>query len=413
VVWGAVAGIVVSAAEPGKAMQLHIPTLSIIAVFITEILGLLLLFAWRREQETSALLWWGTGYLLGGFGFALLSARGVIPNVISMEIANALMLVTYSCLLAGTRAFGGRDTPIAAFVLAPLLWLTLMRVPAFATDLTLRIATMSMLQATFTFMMAYELWRDRAESLLSRWPGIIVLLAHSVVLTVRIVMVGTVPSLTAGNFISSPQFATMVFGTVLFTITMAFLMLSLTKERGELRHKRASQVDPLTGLANRRAFLDNGEALVRNRARGLAAPATPFAVILADLDRFKMINDAFGHAVGDEVLQIFARTLRDTIDADDLVGRLGGEEFAIILRAADRDRALLVSERIRFAFADAAADVAGNPVGATVSIGIAARGAESLSELLASADRALYRAKADGRTLARRAGAVDHPCALA
>lgn len=375
-------------------MQLHIPTLSIIAVFITEILGLLLIFAWRREQDTSALLWWGTGYLLGGFGFALLSARGVIPNVISIEIANALLLVTYSCLLAGARAFGGRDTPLTVFVLAPLLWLTLMRNPTFAADLTLRIATMSMLQATFTFMIAYEFWRDRAEPLLSRWPGIVVLLAHTAVLMVRIVMVGAVPSLTAGNFISSSQFATMIFGTVLFTITMAFLMLSLTKERGELRHKRASQVDPLTGLANRRAFLDNGEALVRNRARG---PAVPFAVILADLDRFKMINDAFGHAVGDEVLQIFARTLRDTIHADDLVGRLGGEEFAIILRAADRDQALLVSERIRFAFADAAADVAGNPVGATVSIGIAARGAESLSELLASADRALYRAKAEGR----------------
>ena len=72
-------------------MALHIPTLAMVAVFVTTILGGLLLLAWRREQNSNALLWWGTGYLLGAASFALLAARGSIPDVLSIEIANAAL----------------------------------------------------------------------------------------------------------------------------------------------------------------------------------------------------------------------------------------------------------------------------------------------------------------------------------
>src|ERR1051325_8548470 len=92
-----------------RAMQLHIPTLALVAVFVTVILGALLLFAWRRDQSTDALAWWGVWYLVGGLSFALLSARGEIANVFSIEIANGLLLLGYSFLLAGTRAFSGRE----------------------------------------------------------------------------------------------------------------------------------------------------------------------------------------------------------------------------------------------------------------------------------------------------------------
>ena len=79
----------------------------------------------------------------------------------------------------------------------------------------------------------------------------------------------------------------------------------MTKERGELRHKTAASVDPLTGLANRRAFLGDAEELMtRNAGRG-----EPVTVMLADLDRFKAINDRFGHAIGDRVLEVFADTV--------------------------------------------------------------------------------------------------------
>src|SRR3712207_6135998 len=91
------------------AMELHIPTLALVAVFVTLILGALLLFSWRRDQGTAALGWWGSGYIIGGASFALLSARGAIPDVLSIEIANALLLLGYTVLLAGARAFRGRE----------------------------------------------------------------------------------------------------------------------------------------------------------------------------------------------------------------------------------------------------------------------------------------------------------------
>ena len=376
-------------------MQLHIPTLAMLAVFVTAILGLLLLLAWRRDQSTDALAWWGVGYLTGALAFALLSLRGSIPNVLSIEIANALVLLGYSFLFAGTRAFGGRDTPVTVFLIAPLVWLTAMRVPAIADDIDLRVFVVSSLQCLFVALMAYELWRDRAEPLLSRWPAIILLLTHVMVLHARVVTVMVTPVLSPYDLIQSPVFAAMAFGTVLYTIIFAFLLLSMTKERTELRYKTAASTDPLTGLANRRSFMNDAEDALAGRS----ARREPLAVLLADLDHFKKINDVFGHAVGDRVLNVFAATLRRCVGAGDLSGRLGGEEFAIVLPGKGEAEAMEIAERIRRGFAQAAAEIDRHAVAATVSIGVAASrvGAHDLAALLGRADGALYRAKEAGR----------------
>jgi diguanylate cyclase (GGDEF)-like protein len=169
----------------------------------------------------------------------------------------------------------------------------------------------------------------------------------------------------------------------------------MTKERGELRHKTAALVDPLTGLANRRAFLSDAEALIAARA----SRSEPLAVLLADLDRFKTINDRFGHAIGDQVLKVFAGAVRRSIRVDDLVGRLGGEEFAVLLPGGREDGAVDLAERIRRAFAEGAAEINGHAVKGTVSIGIAAVriGTHDLGGLLNRADSALYQAKEAGR----------------
>ena len=373
-------------------MELHIPTLALVAVFVTVILGGLLLLAWRRDRSTDALGWWGTGYLIGGASFGLLAARGVIPNVLSIEIANALLLVGYGFLLAGTRAFSHRETPVTVFLIAPLIWLTAMQVPAIANDLNLRVLIVSSMQCTLVALMAYELWRERAEPLLSRWPAIILLITHAVMLNARMVIVMLTPIVTHHDLFRSPVFALMAFGTVLYTMTFAFLLLSMTKERSEMRHKMAALIDPLTGLCNRRAFMQDAEAAIARRA----SRHEPFAVLLADLDHFKKINDAHGHAIGDRALKIFAATLQRCI-GQGLSGRLGGEEFAVLLPGADLDAALALGERVRATFAQAAAELDGRAVAATVSIGVAASRAGDLDGLLGRADSALYQAKQDGR----------------
>ncbi|MEA2874221.1 MAG: hypothetical protein QOH67_4197 [Hyphomicrobiales bacterium] len=387
--------------------MLHVPTLAMVAVFVTMILGGLLLFAWRRDQSTNALLWWGTSYVLGATSFALLAARGAILDVLSIEVANAATLSSYACLLAGARAFNGRETPPTVFLVAPLIWLIAMQVPAVVADINLRIIVVTSCQCIFLALTVYEFWRERAEPLLSRWPAIVVLASQMVALSVRIALVILTPLTATHDFFRSPTFAVMAFTTVLYTITVAFLLLSMTKERGELRHKTAALVDPLTGLANRRAFLANAdEFMSRNGKRG-----EPLTVMLADLDRFKAINDRFGHAVGDRVLQVFADMVRRTLRAKDLSGRMGGEEFAFLMPGTGAAEAARIAERIRAHFADAARSIDGHAVASTVSVGVATTASSTveLADLMAAADRALYRAKAEGRN---RVAMVDCDAAV-
>jgi diguanylate cyclase (GGDEF)-like protein len=373
--------------------MLDVPTLAMVAVFVTAILGLLLILAWRSEQNSYALLWWGASYLLGAISFALLAARGVIPDVFSIEVANGLVLLTYAFLLSGARAFNGRETPVTAFLVAPLIWLIAMRVPAIANDINLRIVVITTCQWGFIGLVVYEFWRERAEPLLSRWPAIIVLLAQMAALSLRLPVVLVTSLTSTEDFFRSPSFAVMTFGTVLYTITFAFLLLSMVKERGELRHKTAALVDSLTGLANRRAFLANADDFIA-RARESEA----LTVMIADLDRFKTVNDRYGHAIGDRVLQLFADTVLRTLRATDLSGRLGGEEFAMLMPGTDAADAARIAERIRLRFAEAARSVGGHAVYATVSFGVASATAPArLTDLTAAADRALYRAKSEGR----------------
>ena len=120
--------------------------------------------------------------------------------------------------------------------------------------------------------------------------------------------------------------------SLLFPISIAFILLAMAKERTELRHKTAALIDPLTGIANRRAFLEEVLALSKRQQ----TEGRPAAVLLADLDHFKSINDRFGHAVGDHVLQIFAAAAGAKLGPYDLIGRLGGEAMVAAVAPAAR-----------------------------------------------------------------------------
>lgn len=154
--------------------------------------------------------------------------------------------------------------------------------------------------------------------------------------------------------------------------------------------------DPLTGLQNRHAFVKRGVALLKSAQRY----ERQCAALMLDIDFFKPINDTHGHAFGDAVLQAVAKELTQGLREVDLLGRLGGEEFAAILPETDLQQAQQVAERVRNsvqALSFTSAD--GSRVRLTLSIGVAARreGELRLEDLLARADRALYRAKAGGR----------------
>ena len=163
--------------------------------------------------------------------------------------------------------------------------------------------------------------------------------------------------------------------------------------------ERQALVDGLTGLANRRAASD---ALHAEAARAQRLE-TPLSVVLADIDEFKDVNDAHGHAVGDAVLRAFAEVLRETLRESDVAGRWGGEEFLLLLPGAGEEGAAQLAERVRIGLAGRT--IPGVPdLRVTASFGVAEYAGESNTEqLVAAADGALYRAKHAGRDRVERA----------
>lgn len=176
-------------------------------------------------------------------------------------------------------------------------------------------------------------------------------------------------------------------------VELARLLDRLTQQNLILEQRATT--DPLTGLANRRRVLE----LLEHEALRHQRHALPLSVLVIDVDHFKQINDTWGHAAGDRVLQSLARLLSMGVRKSDLVARYGGEEFLLVLMEAGGDGALTVAEHLRQQVAELAIGVTeGQSAAITISIGIATlQDGESIQALIDRADRALYRAKHEGR----------------
>ncbi|MEI7431505.1 MAG: sensor domain-containing diguanylate cyclase, partial [Betaproteobacteria bacterium] len=157
--------------------------------------------------------------------------------------------------------------------------------------------------------------------------------------------------------------------------------------------------DVLTDLSNRRHFIEKLEHEIALLSR---SPEQRTSVLLADLDLFKKINDSFGHLAGDAALKHFAKILRDSLRVTDSAGRLGGEEFSVILRATGRDDAMLFAQRLCAALMNSPCETQNLTIPMTVSIGVTELiSSDSNSEApLARVDLALYEAKRNGRNRA-------------
>jgi diguanylate cyclase (GGDEF)-like protein len=387
-------------------MMLDVSTLFTVTILVMALLGLLLIIVWLQNRGMRALAWWGAAYLVGGMSVWLLGSGGSISDLLSIDIANALLFVACGLTWSGARLFDGRGIKPIAMLIGTFMWVGACQIPAFVGSMDARVILSSVIISGYTMVIAFEFWRGRAEPLGSRWPAIVVLGAHSVLFLLRIPFALANPAASDGLLWGNGWFAIIVLESLLYAIAFAVIVVAMAKERMELKHKKIALSDPLTGIANRRAFFD--EAV--KRLEPDAGDPRPLAVILFDLDRFKRINDQFGHAIGDKVLRLFAEKAAANLRNADLVGRLGGEEFAAVLSGVELSTAFMFAEQIRIAFASAARVVDGHRVAATASGGIALLvAAESdIDGLLARADQALYVAKARGRDRIEIAD-VDRP----
>ena len=380
-------------------MTLDVNTLFLVTIYVEAILGLLLLFAWVQNSDITAVAWWGSAHLLRAGSITLFGMYGQLPDVFTIDLANAILLTSFAVTWTGARIFdGGKPAPVG-IVAGATFWLFMSRMPLFADTMAFRSLLSAGIIAAYTWLAVAEFWKGRAEQLVSRLPAIFMMFAHGALFLLRTPLSAYLPWAPD----SSVWLTVLSSEALLFTISIAFIMLAMAKERAEQSHKHAAMADPLTGLVNRRGFFQETARVARRQAD------TPqlAAVMLIDLDKFKSINDRFGHAIGDKVLQIFAETAVQSVRPTDFVGRLGGEEFAAVLHNVGRERAMVIAERLRAAFAEATLMVDGCAVAATASVGMVfSDGAEfDAPELLTQADKALYEAKERGRNRVEVAGA--------
>jgi diguanylate cyclase (GGDEF)-like protein len=357
---------------------------------VAALLGAMMVF-FGKQENSPALKWWGTAYLLGAASVALWTVAGDKLGAPLQLAMNAVGFVACGMVWNAARVFHGRTPNWPGLLLGAIGWIAAATLLDPAAS-TLRMLAGAGIVSVYAALTASELWSERRKSLQRSWPAFAVPVMHGCVLMLPIL----IGSLLRPN---DPSFATSIWVTafavelVLYAVGTVFVIFMLVSERTVTAHKTAASMDPLTGMLNRRGFSEACSRVIDREAKA----GRPVTVMIFDIDHFKSINDRFGHPAGDEMLKLFATVVTTNLRISDLSGRIGGEEFAALLPCS-LEEGVLVAERVREAFETSGVVVDEAPVDTTVSIGVAGGPAGTeLEVLLASADTALYQAKRGGR----------------
>lgn len=377
-----------------KARMLDPRTLLITLVALLLITGLIQLASARYEREDRSLTYWGAANLVAGIGALSLGLMAHAPVPWVVNLAFAIILLGYGLSLAGMRLFCRRATPQAAILALPVLWLAMTQLPPFQ-GLGWRLGTSIALTAGWCLALAWTLWSFREEDLPARRAAIAWLTLYGLVIAIRLPFAVGQGYSDGASALASPAMTLGLFGAIIHIVLLSFLQLALTKNRADSRYRRVAGTDVLTGIANRRAFFERAGPLVETAVR----EGRPAAMLVIDIDRFKAINDSLGHAGGDAVIVAVAHAIRDRLRPHDVFGRIGGEEFGLLLPGTRLHEATTMAESLRACIAGLGLAFQGSAVRISASIGIAVTGAGTgtIDRLLAEADAGLYQAKRTGR----------------
>lgn len=373
-------------------------------VIAAAISSLFVLGAWLRFRDATALIWWGAAHAVYTIGLGMFISAFATPNLAIAPVAGAIMCTTPVFIWAGVRSFFGLPLRWPVIAGPPAILSIVVFIPLEIDAQKWWVALTFALWPAFLLAAAYLLLRKSGEHLPARWILSGFLILHSFVFVLALVEVLT----GRFNFVGAPSltsaFGIVHFESIIFSMGAALMMILLCHERSEQRYLEASRSDPLTGSSNRSAFFETAERLLqRDRQTN-----TPCSLIMFDLDRFKAINDNYGHQFGDRILREFAETVRQCMRPRDQFGRYGGEEFIAILPGTSIETACAIAERVRRVFAESHEFVDGHPVRATVSAGVANASPQmNLDDVIAAADKALYSAKHNGRNRIEQAPAPD------
>jgi len=372
------------------------------------VLGALQLVAYCTQRFERWPAWWGLSNVLLGLGTLGVALRGIAPDFVTVQLANVVTVTAFLLLLVSVRAFAQRPRlpwwVVTGIAVSQVLLFALWSAPA---DFRARIIFESMLFALFDSAIVVEGVRlARRHRLKSAWLLAGCFGATALLFSIRAVMTsrGAIGGMT---LFSSPTvtYQWMAATGEVFITLRGFTLLLMAAERSHQLLFDHAQRDPLTGALNRSGLhLSYGRvAAARRAARHDDAMSGVVSLIVIDLDHFKVINDTYGHTMGDDVLRLFATTARGDLRTDDTLARYGGDEFVVLLPRTAGGEAFVIAERIRVAFANATGLLGALAVQPTLSIGIAAGSLvdDTLDTILQRADEALYRSKREGRNRVR------------
>ncbi len=372
-----------------------------LALLLSLVLGLTL--RWVPDSDGARL--WALAFAPLAAGQALKIVE--VDTTLQLVLRDPLILTGFALLLTGLRQYLALPRlwlPSVAIVLGSLIANALFTAvwPLPAAREAVRLAGMAVLGLACVAALR-ELREAALRPVRDFLQGVFGLIA-----LLSLLRLALLPLEPGAPLAMAEDLARLVQGLLLLAALLG-LMLLLTA-RMNLMLGRLSMHDALTGVLNRRG-LDEAAQTTLAFARRVGRPV---GLLLCDLDRFKAINDTHGHALGDEALKAFAELLREQFDGADLIGRIGGEEFALLLPGAGPREAMLAAEalRQRVAAQPLLLPAAGTPLRLTVSIGVLSQPAQEASwgAMLAQADAALYEAKARGRDRCVLAG-EDTPAA--
>lgn len=383
-------------------MALDIPTLAFLLLLFSLLFSVGILLVQRHQPDRVPMRWWAAAIGLAGLAFLLVMLRPVLPALLSVVVANGMLLVALFCFYEGSaRLRGWRGASVWLYAALLLLQSGLLAWFTFGwPSVAARIVVVVLLHAPLSLAIVRVLLRDVPAPLrAAHWftaAAFLQMLAVSVLRGVNAVLQPPEDLLNSG-LIQGLGILSIFILVVMCAFGCGWMIAARLAE--DLR--REARLDPLTLSLNR---LGLEEALGREINCSLRS-GQPFALILFDLDYFKQLNDRCGHLAGDQALRDVSMAVRELLRGCDQLARYGGDEFLALLSGATTEGATLVAERLRERVArlpSACADCQG----LTLSYGIASFPAdgENVDELIKQADRRLYAVKlkrANGAAAAR------------
>jgi|CXWL01.1.fsa_nt_gi diguanylate cyclase (GGDEF)-like protein len=380
---------------------LDLYTLSILLILITATLSVAMLAAWRANKTYAGFGWWTAGNLVAASGFIAIIFRGVLPDFVTITLSNLVSVVGLLAALHGVRLFLGRPGRVHLnVVMIALHLISSTYFTQLADSVVMRIVCLAMITGTIAAFSSWEFIAipKHAKRFVHRFAAVI-FGGFSFVLFMRGVATYAVPidHIFVPSWIQSLSFLFFNLFAVLWTFTYMVLnsqRLQEELETTQVELERLATTDYLTGLSNTRAFFDRA-ALEINRSQ---RHEIPLSVVVFDIDHFKKVNDTFGHPGGDRMLKELAATCRAMTRQNDMLSRLGGEEFGLLLTHTDINGAVCVAESFRKAVEELIVEHEADRIFVTSSFGVTElREHDTVESFMARADRSLYEAKGLGR----------------